>query len=404
MAKTSKYTKLQKQVSYDSGQTWEWLDEYQKGELIENNSNDCSYSVITRWNPSGSPYCQVLDLIQTYILQMSYDGGQTWGDVAPISSKTSVVEYNAASCRDIPQGVKLYASYNDASSFSAACDSQSELKSGDTRASSTTYSAMTSAIVGDCLTSIGAWALSDCDSLRSVDVGSGITRVGIGAFARNQSLSSITFTNPSAITFIGDYAFSGTPIESFTITDSVTTWGDNSFNSCKKLKNITIGSGVTSIPLHAFMYCSLLDNVVIPNNVTSIGSGAFIYCSNLKNITLPNTITSIGSSAFDGCAFTSFTIPSGVTVINMSTFFDNPMLSTVTIPSGVTSIGFHAFALCRNLTSITIYATTPPTLDSKAFRDTNSTFKIYVPSASVDDYKSASTWEDYSSRIQAIPT
>lgn len=75
-------------------------------------------------------------------------------------------------------------------------------------------------------------------------------------------------------------------------------------------------------------------------------------------------------------------------------------LTSCTIGSGVTNIGTSAFASNTALTSVTIYATTPPTLGFTVFH--NSTCPIYVPSASVNAYKAATNWSDYSSRIQAI--
>ena len=48
-----------------------------------------------------------------------------------------------------------------------------------------------------------------------------------------------------------------------------------------------------------------------------------------------------------------------------------------------------------------LYPTTPPTLSSNALDYTNNC-PIYVPSASVNAYKSANNWSTYASRIQAI--
>jgi len=42
-------------------------------------------------------------------------------------------------------------------------------------------------------------------------------------------------------------------------------------------------------------------------------------------------------------------------------------------------------------------------LGASAFNDTNNC-PIYVPSESVEAYKSASGWSNYASRIQPIPT
>lgn len=75
-------------------------------------------------------------------------------------------------------------------------------------------------------------------------------------------------------------------------------------------------------------------------------------------------------------------------------------LREITIPSTVTNISYQAFYADRALQGITCLATTPPTLGSDVFGDTNNV-TIYVPAESVDTYKTA--WSQYADRIQAIP-
>ena len=75
-------------------------------------------------------------------------------------------------------------------------------------------------------------------------------------------------------------------------------------------------------------------------------------------------------------------------------------LTEITIPSTVTNISYQAFYADRALEGITCFATTPPTLGSDVFGDTNNC-PIYVPAESVDTYKTA--WPQYADRIQAIP-
>ena len=70
-----------------------------------------------------------------------------------------------------------------------------------------------------------------------------------------------------------------------------------------------------------------------------------------------------------------------------------------TAASGVTSIGVSAFYYCDSLTSVYCEATTPPTGDSSMFGENASDRKIYVPTESVEAYKSASGWSEYADAI-----
>jgi len=55
------------------------------------------------------------------------------------------------------------------------------------------------------------------------------------------------------------------------------------------------------------------------------------------------------------------------------------------------------------LTNVTIYAVTPPTLvDESVFYSNASARKFYVPSESVETYKSATNWRSYSYCILPI--
>ena len=186
------------------------------------------------------------------------------------------------------------------------------------------------------------------------------------------------------------------------IRDCVTSIGSDAFKNCSGLTSVTIPNSVTSIGYDVFNGCTSLTEVTIPNSVTSIGSSAFMECTSLASVTIPDSVTSIGTNAFYYCtSLTEVTIPNSVTSIGTNAFRNCTSLSSITIPNSVTSIGNNAFYNCTSLSSITVNALTPPTLGTNVFDSTNNC-PIYVPSGSVNAYKSATNWSTYASRIQAI--
>ena len=63
-------------------------------------------------------------------------------------------------------------------------------------------------------------------------------------------------------------------------------------------------------------------------------------------------------------------------------------------------IGDFTFTLCDSLTSVYCKAITPPALGGNyVFVYNGSGRKIYVPTESVEAYKSAEYWSDYASAI-----
>ena len=287
--------------------------------------------------------------------------------------------------------------------------------------------------IPDSVTTIGWNAFFRCSSLTSITIGDSVTTIDFNAFCLCNSLISITI--PDSVTTIGSCAFYDcTSLKSVTIGNSVTLIGSYAFNGCNSLTSITIPDSVTTIDDSAFCYCKSLTSITIPDSVTTISDYAFAFCDSLTSVTIGDGVTTIGASAFRGCSslrefngkyasdngrcliidgtlnsfapagLTEYTIPDSVTRIGDSVFRDYHSLTSVIIPDSVTTIGDSVFHDCHSLTSVYCRATTPPTAilyDTYwyAFYSNDSSRKIYVPTGSVDAYKSAAGWSDYADAI-----
>jgi hypothetical protein len=170
----------------------------------------------------------------------------------------------------------------------------------------------------------------------------------------------------------------------------------------KNSSKIIIDNNVTSIGERAFSNCTGLTSVVIPNSVISIGSYAFNKCSGLTSVEIPNSVTSIGDWAFGYCSsLTSVEIPNSVTSIGGYAFYSCSGLTSVVIGNSVTSIGDSAFYGCTNVISITCEAIYPPGISMKVFNGISKSIPVCVPAESVEAYKSANYWNEFTN-IQAI--
>lgn len=166
------------------------------------------------------------------------------------------------------------------------------------------------------------------------------------------------------------------------------------------------GSPLTTADTQTGYDTSAATDVIISDCVNTLPDWTFYtndgrYFDSLSSVTVPYTVTQIPSEFVRGCtALTSFDIPSGCTRIAWEAFRESG-IEQITIPSSMLEIESPAFADCTGLTGVTVLATTPPALTW----DYGDTFQcpIYVPAASVDAYKAAQGWSNYTSLIEAIP-
>lgn len=297
---------------------------------------------------------------------------------------------------------------------------------------------LTSVDIPEGVTKIDEMAFSGCSNLVSIKLPTTLTTIGKNAFVDCFSLTSIAI--PKNVSNIGDYAFNGcssltkaefTSIESLCkisygyLNSNPLSVAKHLYINGQEVTDVIIPSSVTSISNSAFKNASSIKSVTIPNNVTSIGSESFSECSELTTVSLGNNIESIGASAFYNCsALKSIIIPNGIKSIEEQTFYNCKSLTNVTIPNSVTKIGGNAFIFCTGLKSVSIgsgvseihdmafggcsdieyfkcYATNVPrVLSEYAFYGQINL--LYVPAASLNDYKTTSPWKDKFLTIKAI--
>ena len=238
------------------------------------------------------------------------------------------------------------------------------------------------------LTKVAAKAFTDCTSLETITLPESVTALGNMAFYGCSSLTDIDM--PDTITSIGYAAFRHCNLKSFTIPSSLTSVDDAIFADCINLAEFKgkfasedgrclIVDGV----LKSFAHFGVTE-YTLPGSITKIGDEAFCCDSNLASVTIPDGVTEIGDYAFYWCQG----------------------LTSITIPDSVTSIGVGAFKLCYDLTSVFCERTTPPTANFEGYSSWGAFYrnaadrKIYVPTESVDAYKTADGWKDYADAIE----
>ena len=182
--------------------------------------------------------------------------------------------------------------------------------------------------------------------------------------------------NPSLIKLNNDFfvglknlpALMGTSIENINITDSV----------------------IRFVGAQQFAYCQNLIQIIIPNSVTFIGMQALANtCPKLKVIIYGNNIDNTGGYYAVGTCPNLETIILGenIKTITNGSFYQCTSLRKIEIPKYVSLIQTDAFTECSNLSEITSYAITAPTLEVRVFNNNAASGVLKVPTGS--DY---STW------------
>ena len=200
-------------------------------------------------------------------------------------------------------------------------------------------------------------------------------------YALSYIMDSFVVTIPDGVVSLeGSAFFQSAGFEHINIPKSVTTIGNSCFYSCTRMVGISIPQGVTNLP-NAFQLAYYFKHFAIPKGVASIADKCIYYCRHLPNVTVPEGVTSIGTNFMQ----------------------DALGLHRVDLPSTLVSIGETSFRHLYNLKELHIKAITPPTLSaSSIFEGLASDCVIYVPSASLSKYKTATYWSTHASKMVGV--
>ena len=140
----------------------------------------------------------------------------------------------------------------------------------------------------------------------------------------------------------------------------------------------------------------------IPTGTTKV-NGAFQGFSSLKEVAceLPSGIKDMNNT-FNGCSslVTAPEIPSGVTSLYFTFDGCTSLVTALEIHSGVTNMGFTVDNY-TSLKELTFLQTTPPSYNNTLY-GCSKLETIYVPDKSVNAYKTATRWSEFSSKFNPL--
>lgn len=231
-----------------------------------------------------------------------------------------------------------------------------------------------------------------------VSIGEDAFSFGGGAFHFNGSLSI-----PNTVRSIGADAFLETNFTGpLVIPNSVEYIGIRAFLGCDGFTSLTLSESLVEIGREAFCICyGFRGDLTIPASVEYIDWDAFYQCRFDGTLTLSPNLVYIETGIFTECYyFTDIVIPEGITGIGGDAFDFLHLPTELTLPSTLQDIEDYAFCHMNNLEQMTVKSIYPPYMDENTFMLTDRNIPIYIPMGTIDDYRNADYWSEFTNFIE----
>ena len=255
------------------------------------------------------------------------------------------------------------------------------------------------------------------DTYKPSEMAAAITAISGGGASNEKAIIERTFSGiytNNEITKIGDYAFAGLENNITGINaPNVESVGEYAFRGCGNIQSINMPK-VKTIGINAFGYSvyTTMPKCVTNNTFPLLescynGTEVFGYMFDGELLYLPNIKERLMMVDLKADAPKYINLPEFVDQYTgrRRMFGDNKVIQKVWLPK-VADIQYKDFNGCTALVALILAKTTlVPLTNVNAFENSTvatGTGYIYVPSALVDEYKTATNWVTYASQIRAI--
>ena len=263
---------------------------------------------------------------------------------------------------------------------------------------------ITSATLGDGVTSIPASCFQNCKSLRRVKMGEGVTVINNNAFSACSTLATVEPFLPAACAYLGENLFHNCTALTgdlfYATNGAAATFKNFNHFQATKITSATLGEGVTAVAGSCFQNCASLRRVKMGEGVTTIGGNAFNTCSALETVEplLPTALGYLGENQFHSCAALTGTLKLGygrkaVAFQNYNHFYKTSVTNAVFGPD-ITTLPLNFLQEAKKLQSIT-FDKCAATVNGNAFKSCTGVRDVWFIGEAVPAF-SASAFSDWS--------